>query len=261
MSFVLLWSTIVNAQHKELLEGTNAYQAGEYDRAAISFLQAIEADDASIQGNFNLGNTYYKSKKYEDAVGHYQDVISQSDDDLIQSKAFYNLGNSYLSQAQEQNPENGINEKSQEQLKNAIEAYKNALRKNTEDYDAKNNLGVAYKMLRQQQQQQKQQQQQQQNQDENQEKEKEQQEDKPQDENQENEEEKDEEQKGDQQPPEQDKEDPIKNQNDLEKGKPQDMEKDQIERMLKRIEEEDKKVQEKLMKRRKGDRVQIEKDW
>lgn len=249
MGFVLLCS-VAMAQHKELLKGTNAYQEGQYETATLNFLQALAEDETSVKSNFNLANAYYKTKKYEEAAVHYQDVISSSDDDLIQSKAFYNLGNSYLSRAKNENSQSGAGEESQEHLKNAIEAYKNALRKNAEDFDAKNNLGVAYKMLRQQQQQQ-----QQQNQ------ENKQQEDKPQEENKDKEKEEEQNQNGDQQPPEQDKEDPIKNQNDLEKGKPQDLEKDQIERMLQRMEEEDKKVQEKLRRRKRSDRVNIEKDW
>ena len=64
--------------------------------------------------------------------------------------------------------------------------------------------------------------------------------------NQENQQEKesDKDQNGQQSPPEQEDENKdVKNQNNVNSGKPQDMEQKQIERMLKRIEEEDKKVQ------------------
>lgn len=265
-TLILCWTaSAMQAQHQDLLKGTEAYQAGDYDGAAIRFEKAISENDNSVSGKYNLANSYYRTKKYDEAISRYQEVISQSDDDLIQSKAYYNLGNSYLAQAQAGSQGGQMGEKEQEQLKNAIDSYKDALRKNNEDYDAKNNLGVAYKMMQQLQQQQQEQQQKQ-----DQEKKDDDQKDEQEKEEQENQDDKQDEKKDDKQdegeqsepdPNQPEEEDPIKKQNDLEKGKPQDLEKDEVERLLERIEEEDKKVQEKLMKKRRNDGSKIEKDW
>ncbi|MDO8627759.1 MAG: tetratricopeptide repeat protein, partial [Candidatus Diapherotrites archaeon] len=57
------------------------------------------------------------------------------------SKAYHNLGNSYLKQ---------------KEFEKSINAYKNALKKNMDDEETRYNLAYAQKMLKQQQEQQKQ---------------------------------------------------------------------------------------------------------
>lgn len=244
-------------EHKALLNGTEAYQKGDYTTATKSFKSALLGNSQSTKANFNLGNSYYKREKFEEATTHYQNAIGHASSDLLKSKAFYNLGNSYLAQAkkgmtQQPNTPPQLGKKGEEQLKNAIDAYKNALRTNTADYDAKNNLGMAYKMLRQEQQKQQQQQNEKQDKKDNEEDKKDKQEDQK---------EKEEENQNEESPADDKNKDSAKKDDDISKGKPQDMEKNDIERMLERIEEEDKRVQEKLRKRKRSSSVQIEKDW
>ncbi len=256
-----LWGTLTfgQSEHKILLEGTRAYQKGDYQTAAQKFRTATESNTASTKSNFNLGNAYFKTKKYEEAVNHYQTAITNANDTKMKSKAYYNLGNSYLAQAKKGMKQTGntppqLGEKGEKQLKNAIEAYKDALRNNSQDYNAKNNLGMAYKMLRQQQQQQQNQQQDKQDQ----------QDKEQQDKNKDDQKEKqDQDQKDskDESPAEEEKDKPVDNSNEMTEGKAKDLEQKEIERMLRQIEEEDKKVQEKLMKRKKTNSNTIEKDW
>ena len=63
----------------------------------------------------------------------------ESGDPAVDAQAWYNLGNSLFKQ---------------QQLEPALEAYKEALRRNPSDTDAKHNLEVALEQLQQQQQQQ-----------------------------------------------------------------------------------------------------------
>ena len=81
----------------------------------------------------------YKQEKYEAAATKYQGLTQQEKDRHELSRYYYNLGNSLFKA-------NKLNE--------SIEAYKNALRNNPADEDAKHNLQLALRMKKQQQQQQ-----------------------------------------------------------------------------------------------------------
>ncbi|HXU25727.1 MAG TPA: tetratricopeptide repeat protein, partial [Bacteroidia bacterium] len=84
---------------------------------------------------------YYKQGKYTEAIGQYDTYIKNNSNKDTLSKAFHNLGNSYLKT-------NSYNE--------AITAYKNALKLNPKDEDTRYNLAYTIKKLQEQQKQQQQ---------------------------------------------------------------------------------------------------------
>ena len=108
-----------------------------------------------------------------------------------------------------------------------MEAYKNSLRLNPDDKDTKKNLALTQRLIQMQQEEQKQQQQQQ---DENQEEQ--------------NEEKQEQQQEGKQQPQDQ----------------PKDLSKEEALELLKIMDDEEKKVQEK-MRKAKGNGKKPDKDW
>ncbi|WP_052598096.1 tetratricopeptide repeat protein [Aureispira sp. CCB-QB1] len=260
---ILFLSHLIMAQteHSALLDGTIAYEKGDFETATKKFEKALERNSSSLKGNFNLGNSLYKRQKYDEAATYYQNAIEAAEGNKEKAQAFYNFGNTRLAQAKRSMQQQGqgpamLDEKGQKHLKEAIDSYKNALRNNAQDYDAKNNLATAYKLLRQQQQQQQQQQQnKEQNQDQQDQKNQDQKDQKNQQDKQENQQDK---------PSEKPKENqPIDNENqknpaDLE---PQEMSKDEVDRLLEIIEQDDKKVQEKLMKRKRSKTKKPEKAW
>ena len=116
----------------------------------------------------------------------------------------------------------------------AIEAYKNALRQNPTDEDTRYNLAYAQKVKKQEEQQ------------------KDQQENKDQDKKQE------EQQKDQQENKDQDKKEEKKQ----EEQQKEDMSKEDAEKMLEALQQREKKLQEKLQKRKgKGQKIKILKDW
>ncbi|MGH1338496.1 MAG: tetratricopeptide repeat protein [Aureispira sp.] len=250
-----LWA---QTEHSALLEGSQAYQGGNFQTAISHFQQAVDKNEESLKGHYNLGNSFYKDKQYEAAVSHFQRASEQASNNQQKAQALYNLGNSYLAQAQAQE---APNKDSKTQLESAIEAYKSALRNNPKDFEAKNNLATAYKLLRQQQPPQKEQQdqkKQQSDQDQQQD-----QEDKEQDSSDKKNQKK---QQGDQQdqqnPQEAPKEQPIDNTNEQKPSaaSPKEMSKAEAKRLLQVVAEDDKDVQERLMQRqqqppRKGDKT------
>ncbi len=135
---------------KDVREGNKAYSSGDYSKAELDYMRALEKDPDSFRAKYNLANTFHKrgnnDKAKELAVGlpDSASTIEQS------SMVFHNLGNYSL----------GIKNYSE-----AIEFYKNSLRLNPNDLETKSNLAYAQKMLEDQQQDQRQDQEDKENQD------------------------------------------------------------------------------------------------
>ena len=251
--FVLPFGLMAQSEHSSLLDGTDAYQRGDFENAEESFKKAVETNSSSLKGNFNLGNSLFKRRKYDEAATYFQNAASSTEDDLQKSQALYNLGNARLAEAKEkiEKPEAPtMGKEGQKKLQEAIDAYKNALRHNTKDYDAKNNLAAAYKLLRQQQQKQQQQKQQKQEQKQNKDQNKD---NKNQPQNQEN--------KNQNQPQKPEENKPIDNNNPSNGTETKKLNKDEVDRLMEIIEQEDKKVQKKLMERKRAQHKKPEKEW
>ena len=256
-------SLVAQSEHESLLDGTLAYEKGDFETATQKFEKAIETNASSLKGNFNLGNSLFKREKYEAAATHYQNAAAAATNKKEKAQALYNFGNTRLAQAKGSMKQQGqgpatLDEKGQKYLEEAIDSYKNALRNNAQDYDAKNNLATAYKLLRQQEQQQE-------NKDQN--------KDQNKDENKDQNKDKDEQDKKDQEDQKKDEKNdssekpkdnqPVDNENEKNPAdmEPQELSKDEVDRLLEIIEQDDKKVQEKLMKRRRSKTKRPEKAW
>lgn len=134
-------------------KANDAYERGDYARAAELYRQAIQSDPDDPKLYFNLGNSLAKSGQAEEAVQAYENFKSMTNDPREKSMADYNIGN-LLSEAQ--------------QLETAADFYREALRNNPDDPDAKHNYELALRQQQEQQQEQQQNQDQDQNQDEDQ---------------------------------------------------------------------------------------------
>ncbi|MDX1476518.1 MAG: tetratricopeptide repeat protein [Saprospiraceae bacterium] len=226
LSILIASTAMADAQsaHRHKRTGDLMYDQQEYAEAEEAYRKA-NAAKATPEGIYNLGNAIYQQQRYEEAVRQYEAAIAQASDDELKARSFYNLGNTHL-QAQ--------------QLEEGIEAYKNALKLMPQDLDAKKNLTLALQQLQQQQQQQQQEQQQEQQQ------------------------QQDEEQQDDQQQEQQQQEQQPQQQPDEDQQQQQepsrDLSKEEAEELLRIIEAEDQRVQEKL---RKGsaDPKKPKKDW
>ena len=173
---------------------------------------------------------FVQQERYEEAANQYSNAAAMSDDPMVKSKAYYNLGNTHFR-----------NQKFQE----SVDAYKTALNYNKDDIYAKENLMMAKKMLQVQQQQQQEQQQQ------------EQQENQEQQEQQQQEQQEQQEQQQQQDQSQQEQEQQPQNAEETEK---KDLDKEDARKLLEIIENEEKKVQEKLRKM-KGNSKKPKKDW
>lgn len=141
------------AQERRLVnKGNQLYQQKKFNEAAKTYEQALRKDPGYTPGMFNLGDALMQQKKYDAARQVLDKAAQSSKTPDMKAGARYNIGNSYMSQ---------------QKWQDAVDAYKQSLRNNPNDADAKYNLSYALAKMRQQQQQgggKNQQQQQQQNQ-------------------------------------------------------------------------------------------------
>jgi Ca-activated chloride channel family protein len=132
--FVPLIASAQSAQaDKNIRAGNEFYKQQQFEKAAIEYSKAIEADPNRRIAKFNLGNSLHKQKKQDEAVKVFTEVAGNAENESLKAKAFYNKG-AVLSQ--------------QEKLEESIEAYKNALRINSDDREARENLQKALMELK-----------------------------------------------------------------------------------------------------------------
>jgi tetratricopeptide (TPR) repeat protein len=205
--------------------GNNAYNDKKFKDAEIDYKSAVTTDPKSFAGNYNLGNTYYKQGNMEEAGKQFMQSAGTTKDAVEQSKAYYNLGNTYLKA---------------EKYQESVDAYKMALRQNPKDDDARYNLAYALNKLKAQQQKDNKQNKNQQNK--NQQQQQQQQQNKNQD------------QKKDQQQNQQ------QQQQQKQQSQPK-ISKEEAERMLQAIKNQEQKLQKKNAKKFDAAGGNPEKDW
>lgn len=241
--------------HRPLIKGNDSYEKENYTKAEEEYLRAIEANPNSVKGHYNRGNAIYKGiqpdgdpeilkQRLDKAAESYLSAIENADDNITKANAYHNLGNTYTEKTE---------------FDKGIEAYKNALRLNPKDMDTKANLQYALRQLQQQQQQEQQ---------EGGEGEQGEGEEKEPQEGQEGQEpqegQEDQEGQQDQQESEEDQEEKEGGQSQAGKQEdqptPEEMTKEEVLRQLKVMDEEEKKVQEKLKKEQRSE-YKSDKDW
>ena len=79
-------------------------------------------------GSFNLGNAYYNSKLYDEALLRHLEAAKNSRLKSEKHKAYHNIGNILMQQ---------------KQCKEAVSAFKNALRNDPTDDESRYNLALA----------------------------------------------------------------------------------------------------------------------
>jgi len=248
---ILLLTSIFSMAQSEkslLRKGNENYKSDDMAAAAQKYQEALEQSPGYGKASYNLGNAYFKMQQLGEAAKQYEVAAADAIDKDQKSDAFHNLGNCFLNMgiALKQNPmppNDSVQPPSPQQMFQAsIENYKKALRLDSRDEESRYNLAYAQNLLDKEggngsQDQQKQ--------------------------DQKKDEKKDEKKEGDK--GEDGKENPKDEGKDKEQPepKPGDMSKEEAERMLKALDQQEKDLQEDLGKERiqKGKPIKIDKDW
>ena len=115
-----------------LAEGGEELSKGDFPDAEVNYRKAIAINPSEEIGKYNLGNAYYNKAKNDEAMMRFKQAASIATTKPEKHKAFHNLGNTFMNAKDYQN---------------AVEAYKNALRNNPTDDETRYNLALAKEML------------------------------------------------------------------------------------------------------------------
>jgi Ca-activated chloride channel homolog len=235
MHLFLLLVLLLNLFNDKAREGNRAYERGDYETAVKHYMEALQTEPNNARIYFNLGNALSKLGKGEEARAAWDQSNTLTPSAIDQSKATYNKGNVAAEQ---------------QKWEQALQEYRNALKMNPNDADAKHNYEMAVKKKQEQDQQQ---QQQQQNQDQKQ--------DQNQQQDQQNQQQQDQQQDQQQQDQQQNQNQNQQNQQQKPKFDPGSMTKEQARDILNALENQEKDLLKDLKKQKAPSSYRNAKDW
>ena len=241
-----------------IFDGNEKADEEDYKEAEKSYRKAISLEPEKEVALFNLGNTHFKDKKYDEASQRFFQTQKFASSKQGKHRAFHNMGNVYMQKKEYQK---------------AVEAYKNALRNNPKDEETRYNYALAKELLENEKPPEEQEQDDQKDQ-KDQEKDKEKDQEKDQDGDQENKDQKNPKKEGDEGDESDDKGDPNKEGDQKKEQKPKEqkpqndrpkrgqLSPQQVESLLEAMNNQEKKVQDKInAKKIKGAPARGKKDW
>ena len=138
----------------DVRRGNKQYNDSNYTEAEVHYRRALDKNQQSFEGYFNLGDALFRQEKYPEALEQYtkaerclnaNDKLRKEELQKRLAATYHNMGNALYAQ---------------QQYDQAVGAYQQSLRNNPKDNDTRYNLVKAMHQLQQQQQNQQQQQQQ-----------------------------------------------------------------------------------------------------
>ncbi len=144
---LVLLCFVINASAQSdnvtIKKGNDEYKKGQYETAAKSYDEAAKKNANDPTAQYNLGNALYKSKNAGGAVDAYDKAEKVMVKPAEKSNALYNKG---------------VVLQKDKKLENCIQVYKESLKQDPSNADARHNLEIALKQQKQDQQKQDQQQ-------------------------------------------------------------------------------------------------------
>lgn len=136
INIVVLLAVAVNAEGlKSKIDGGNSlYKKGDFEKALSKYQDAQIDEPEHPVLHFNTGDALFMQEKYEEAVKEYEKASYAKDIDL-QSKTYYNIGNSLYKAGK---------------MPEAIQYYQKCLELNQKDQDAKYNIEFVRKKIKEQ---------------------------------------------------------------------------------------------------------------
>ena len=217
-------------------KGNRQFKREQFEKSVDSYQRALQHDSTSFEAKYDLASALYRTERYEKAEKTLLGIVNDTTrTELERGEVAHNLGNTQFAQ---------------QKYKEALSSYRQAMRCNPNDEDAKFNYAFTKRLIQQQEQQQ------QQNQDQNQDN-KEQNQDKQ---DQQNQQDKQNENKQDQQQQQPQGQNGKEEQQQGEQPQEGAMTPEQQEALLQAIQAEEDKTQDKL-KEKAGVLIRGNKNW
>lgn len=226
--------TKINKESNNLtLDGNIEYVEDNLIEAEALYRKSISKDSMNLAAKYNLGNSFYSNKLNEEALNQYRLSIKNSNDKSTLHKSYHNLGNLYMQS---------------EDYQNAMDSFKNALLNNPEDDETRYNYVLAKELLK--------------NQDNNKKDDKDNKNDKDKKDNKENKKGEDKEDKKEKDKQKNNRNNDTDNSDKNKKPRQNKISPNQLENLLKAMDNEEKNVLKKVNKNKmKGKPIKNKKDW
>jgi len=226
--------TKINKESNNLtLDGNIEYVEDNLIEAEALYRKSISKDSMNLAAKYNLGNSFYSNKLNEEALNQYRLSIKNSYDKSTLHKSYHNLGNLYMQS---------------EDYQNAMDSFKNALLNNPEDDETRYNYVLAKELLK--------------NQDNNKKDDKDNKNDKDKKDNKENKKGEDKEDKKEKDKQKNNRNNDTDNSDNNKKPRQNKISPNQLENLLKAMDNEEKNVLKKVNKNKmKGKPIKNKKDW
>ena len=128
-------SAAAQADRQLIRQGNQQFRAGQYADAEVLYRKAVEANGRNPQAAYNLGNALLAQKKDSAAVVQYQTAAKLEKNPQRKYQAYHNIG---------------VVCQTRQMFKDAIDAYKEALRLNPHDDQTRYNLELCKRQLKNQ---------------------------------------------------------------------------------------------------------------
>ena len=129
-------------------KGNREFKREQFEKSVDSYQRALQHDTTCFEAKYDLASALYRTERYDKAEKTLLSIVGDSTrTELERGEVAYNLGNTQFAQ---------------QKYKEALSSYRQAMRCNPNDEDAKFNYAFTKRLIQQQEQQQ-----QQQNQDQN----------------------------------------------------------------------------------------------
>ena len=151
LSVLVCVCTACDREKNELRKGNKAFAKSEFKQAEDAYRASLAADSNYAKAEYNLANASYKQGKDDKLhiAAKYYDSFLKSlspEDTLNRTNGVYNLGNANFKLSQSDTVKN--TEQSTTYLQKAAEYYKETLRLNPSDSNAKYNLAMTQYLLK-----------------------------------------------------------------------------------------------------------------
>lgn len=130
MPLFIALPALVTAQDENaaIREGNKQYKQGQFEQALPAYQKAVAQNPQNAIARYNLANARYRTGNLPEAEKSFDELIEKIPEKTYKEKGYYNKG---------------VTLTKQKKLQESIEAYKNALKLDPADEDARFNLQKA----------------------------------------------------------------------------------------------------------------------
>lgn len=121
--------------HEYVYQANQLADNDDFVSAEMAYRKAISEHPSNSVATYNLANSYYKNGDFDEALYRQQEAAKTATSKEEKHRAFHNIGNILMKG---------------KKCKEAVEAYKNALRNDPTDEETRYNLGLAKQCAEQQ---------------------------------------------------------------------------------------------------------------